>query len=503
MNVTFYQFSKRSNSTKIVDVSGTTLSCELKSAVSMQAPTLLIQAVPASWNPIWNYCYIPGFSRYYFVNDWTWVNGVWECNLVIDVLASFKTDIGNMSEYIARSSYEFDPYVVDTYYATTADVRFHKTLLTTNYLAAWDSGFYIIGIISKESNATQGAIAYYQMTASEFARLRAYLLSDTFLQDQGLVNLADFVPADATKVIYNPFQYVVSCKWYPFAPSAIPSSYKTAVTSIYFGWWNTGTGFTANLLKSTCPTYAFSYDYSFVNHPQMTRGVWLNRSPYTQRVVRYAPFGDVIITDDMLKETSKLRTNVTVDFITGVAILELCIVTEVEGASTVTIISREAQDISVDIQLAQVGRDYFGAQSTRVKNATNVFNKILGSDVDLSSIGSAAKSGFQLGINIGQASDYQTYTAQGNYLKANAPQLLTTGSNGSMAWYTTQAYLYEFYYIIEEDDNAHIGRPLCDVRTISNIPGFIMVTHADVNISCFETERSLIKQFLTGGFYYE
>ena len=97
MNITFYQFSKRTNSTKIVNVSGTTLNCELKDATSIFNPGLVIRAVPAGWNPIWNYAYIPAFDRYYFINNWTWLNGVWGCSLVCDVLASFKSEIGSLT----------------------------------------------------------------------------------------------------------------------------------------------------------------------------------------------------------------------------------------------------------------------------------------------------------------------------------------------------------------------------------------------------------------------
>lgn len=469
----------------------------------MFAPVIQIQAVPANWNPIYNYCYIPAFKRYYFINDWRWLNGIWECELVIDVLASFKTEIGNMTEYIERSSYEFDEYVVDTAYATTADVRCKRTLLTTHYSPAWGSGFYIIGIISNESTATQGAITYYQMTATEFARLRAYLMSDTFLQAQGLVNLADFIPADATKVIYNPFQYVVSCKWFPFDPSAIPASYKDAVTRISFGWWDTGTGFTANRLKASCPVYDFTESYSVTQHPQISRGVWLNRSPYTQRIIRYEPFGDIFVTDDLIKTGSEIRTRVIVDFITGIAILEVSIYTLVDVAAENTIIARESQDISVDIQLAQIGRDYYGAQATQFKNKMYEFNNLVGTDIDISSLGAAAASGFKAGAMIGQMQSYDTYVAKGDYLKASAPQLLTNGVNGSLSCFVPQNYLYEFFYIIEEDDNDHIGRPLASLRQINTIPGFIMVKNADVALNCFEAERSLIKQFMKSGFYFE
>lgn len=505
MQITFYQFTKRTNSTKQPDVTGTDLTCQLKSNTSMFTPTIDVKDIPVAWAPIWNYCYIPAFGRYYFVNNWTWLNGIWEATCICDVLASHKTTIGNMSEYIARSSYEFDEYIMDTAYLATADVRYNRIALTTHYNAQWNGGFYVIGIINSESTATQGAITYYQMTAAEFAHLRAYLLSDNFLTSQGLVNLADFIPADATKVIYNPFQYIASCKWFPFAAGAISSSYKTSVSQIEFGWWNTGTGFSAYRINANCPLYEITETYTLTSHPQISRGVWLNRSPYTRRFLRYMPFGDITITDDQVKAGSKVRTHVYVDFITGVAILEVSIDNSTQSSSDVCLIAREAQDISVDIQLAQIGKDYYGAQATRVESRMYEFNNLVGAagGIDLSSIGAAAQSGFNLGSKISMMRDYEQYVATGNYLKAGAPQLLTSGTNGSLACFAPSNYIYEFFYMIEDDNNSHIGRPLSAVRTIKNIPGFIMVKHPDVAMNCFETERSLITQFLQNGFFYE
>ena len=98
MNIIFYQFAKRNNSTKIVNTTGTTLTCQLKAETDMINPVLEINGVPAAWNPIWNYCYIAAFSRYYFINNWRWMNGIWACECAVDVLASWKTDIGNLSE---------------------------------------------------------------------------------------------------------------------------------------------------------------------------------------------------------------------------------------------------------------------------------------------------------------------------------------------------------------------------------------------------------------------
>lgn len=504
MQITFYQFSKRTNSTKIVDVTGTDLTCELKGTCNMFNPVLIIRAVPAAWNPIWNYCYIPAFKRYYFVNNWNWLNGVWECSLVCDVLASFRTEIGDLTEYVMRSSYEFDPNIQDNMYITKTEVHPELQLLPEFYVRAMTAGFYVIGIIGKETTATQGAITYYQMTPGEMARLRAYLLSDTFLSDQGLVNLADFVPADATKVIYNPYQYIVSCMWFPFPDTAIPSSFKTHVNTIDFGWWNTGTGFSANRISDAVPIYTRSEDISLISHPQAAaRGEYLNHSPYTTRVLRMTPFNEVQLPDEYLTSIDKLTIELQCDFITGIGALILHAKT-LQNTDKM-IMTRLTAKIGVDIQLAQVGSDYLGAMTQAVQDTAGLINTAVGeiSHIDLSNWVSMGLTSFKAGFNIGMAQNVYDYAGLNNYLKAKAPQLLTSGSNGSLLMFAQNNYLCNTFYLCINDDNAQLGRPLCQVRTLKDIPGFMIVRSPDVAIPCFETERELIIQFLSSGFFYE
>ena len=147
---------------------------------------------------------------------------------------------------------------------------------------------------------------------------------------------------------------------------------------------------------------------------------------------------------------------------------------------------------------------YFGAYSQNLSDTIYQWDHSWGqlSSVDISSLGNAAKSGWSIGANIGKADAYST-AAMGNYLKAKAPQLLTAGSNGSLLSLAQNNYLCETFYIAVDDDPAQLGKPLCKVRTLNTIPGYILVMTPDVSLSCFEVERTLIAEFLTTGFFYE
>ena len=54
-----------------------------------------------------------------------------------------------------------------------------------------------------------------------------------------------------------------------------------------------------------------------------------------------------------------------------------------------------------------------------------------------------------------------------------------------------------------DDDNTHNGRPLCDVRQISSLSGYMIIQDGDVTIAGTATEDSKIRNYLEAGFYYE
>jgi len=60
----------------------------------------------------------------------------------------------------------------------------------------------------------------------------------------------------------------------------------------------------------------------------------------------------------------------------------------------------------------------------------------------------------------------------------------------------------EFKLLVDES-NQDRGRPLCKVRTISSLSGYIMVSDADIEISAMEAEQQEIRGYMEGGFFYE
>lgn len=88
---------KKINSTSRSYTVSATMSCRLKEPCSMQAPVFKVQGLTKG--QLFNYCEFE--SRYYWVDDVIYLtNNIQEIHCRLDVLATYKTDIGNTYAYI-------------------------------------------------------------------------------------------------------------------------------------------------------------------------------------------------------------------------------------------------------------------------------------------------------------------------------------------------------------------------------------------------------------------
>lgn len=503
MNVKLYSFTKRKNSTKQPGANaGTSLSCQLKNDCSVLNPVLIFNPNSAEFStPFspsqYNYAHIPLFSRYYFVNDWSYARGVWECSLTVDVLASYKSQIGNLSEYVVRSSSQKNGQIIDNLYPATCDIRVNNTLVASPFVRSYGGGYYIIGIISNDSSSAQGAVTYYQMTAQQVANLKSYMMSESFLSEQGLTaqSVIDVLPKELLKTLYNPFQYIASCEWFPMSSSVIDSAWKSLNNNIQFGWWRPDTNVAGYKVSSSVPVYTYTERYSVYGHPQREdRGVYLDHTPYSQRTLYFDPFGSIPINDESIIGGDFIRIQIDTDCVLGDSVLSVYH-DRPTGAGTYNnlgLIYRTGTKISVPIQLAQNTVDIEAMPTAMAINGgTQLVNGISG----------IFKNGFSfsaIGDTVNSALNAVMDTASNPI-----GQLQTSGSNGSIARYAQNNYFIQQWRMIVDADNAQKGSPLCEVKTLSTIPGFIVVDTPDVSISAYDSEKVQIIGFLSGGFFYE
>lgn len=495
MNVYLFGFSKKQNSTKRPTLSdGVQFSMQLKAETSVLSPVLIVNKVNAQGQPqqptVYNYAYIPSFMRYYFISDWQYINGAWVCYCSVDVLATYKLDIGSMSEYVLRSSHSYNGEIVDGNYPATTDISVNATMLTSLYTSVLAGGYYILGVVSNDSNQAMGAITYYQMTPAQLALLKSYMMSASFLSEQGLTaqTVTDVLPTELLKTLYNPFQYIASCEWFPFPASEIPSQLKTSDTHMQFGWWRPTTSVTGSRINANGYVKLYSNRYSILGHPQRyNRGVFLDHAPYTDRMLYFIPFGSIPINDDSIIGGDFIRVEVSVDMVLGDGIISVYHdrPTGNDNYTNMGLIFRDSAKISIPIQLAQTTVDLEGTGNFAVSMGATNF--LTGAVQGKSFIGSLKS----IGDGVIDA------------VSNPVGQLETNGNNGSLAVYSQQSYFVQKFKNVVSDDNADFGRPLYQKVMLSTIPGYIKCSDGHFPGNCYDAERTAVNNFLVEGFFYE
>ena len=505
MKVYFYtNFAKKENSTKRPVTEGTGAATQyeiegnLKEPCSVLFPVISLQTNFAGQNipPIAGYAYIPKFYRYYFVKDWTWTDGTWTVQLSVDVLASWKSIIGQESEYILRTDSAGAAYnglITDTAYPATCDFERNIHYSPNCFSSDLSVGCYVVGIISGGTPTTTGsvgAITYYAMDASEFGALKETLFSEDnlkimeILDSQGQQIVTD-LSQEVLKTLYNPYQYIVSCTWFPFMVTDIPDT--ESVTDIPLGWWS----YPLTGAQIYAQTVEFAELVSINNHPQAaTRGAYLNYAPYTKRTL-IGRFGTVALDNSLFKDIDNIGIGYLVDLITGQCRATIEIKYSVETYPHSDPIAERNFLLGVPIQIAQVGTDYLGV-------AANAIGGVGGA------IG-GGMSGYASGGAVGAVAGVISGAVSGIYntVRSAMPVVETMGANGSFISCQVATEMIEEFYKIVDEDIAHKGRPLCEIRRIDTLSGFIMCAEGDMDLDVYEEERTAIRNYLTTGFFWE
>ena len=488
-------FAKKANSTKRPPVGTLTLGLTgiLKEPCSILNPVVRIERLTLDAMPFdYTYARWVEADRYYFITDWTWVDGLWEVSMREDVLATYRTEIGNATEYVLRtdSTTDFNPFISDSVYPATTMFSFNDDAITSVFTSDPVSGCYIVGIISGASANAVGAITYYALDTTEFGALKDMLFSAANLQNMGIIDGqgADLVDMSQqlVKAMYNPYQYIVSCFWFPFPVSAIPAAGKTTVTSIPLGWWS----YTLNGTRIKAQVLEFGESAALPQHPSASqRGLYLNYAPFTRRTL-VGRFGTVPVDTSYYTASDRIGIGYHVDLITGQCRATI----EVYTTGTVSrriVLAERFFLLAVPIQLAQVATDYLAGAVSAI-------------DTVKSSV-SGALSGALTGGLAGAVAGSVASAASGIYntIDALMPQMATSGANGSFIAPGTLTHVISQFFNPVDENIHHKGRPLCASRQINTLDGFILCADSDIDLDCFDEERTEIGNFLVSGFFWE
>lgn len=493
MYVQFYNFAKDNNSTARPTGTGAQFDCQLKNNTSIIRPSILLTPLANAGDiTTYNYCYIPKFNRYYFIIDWAWIGGAWDISLSVDVMASFKTDIGNLSCYVERAASEYDNGLVDNFYPEKATRTYRTVDLYTNspfYQKDLGDGCYVLGFINNINNNGQiGCSTYYAFTQTQMYQLMHFMFVNMLEGDYkpGEISL------DLYKSIFNPLQYITSCIWFP--KSATQFAGNNTPRSVTFGPWTTTVE--AYLVPEPNVLW-FTKNYYVPKHPDTaSRGQFMNLTPYTKMMLYYPPFGSMPLDPSFLMDVGEyIHVLITVDQMTGFATLRVYSATSESDISQTGLLLEANGQVGVTIPLAQMAQQYSGG----IVNSAISFVGGIASSV-AKAVKTAAKSvGEKIGlpINLGSGSGVERGAIN------SCPTVTTSGTQGALLYTYLRPLLQIEYLHFPEQNVALFGRPLMKTKKLNTLAGFIKCSSAEVTIGCTEQERRMIEQYLVDGFFWE
>lgn len=515
ISVTLYRGMKKDyNSTKLPADDGTiqslaTFDCAIHEPCSVQTPTIIIAAAMTYDMVTFNYAYIPAFHRYYWINDISWNDGRWWLAMSCDVLATYKTDIGASSQYVIRSQSEYDEQITDTAYVPVGG----KQSVSVDLYGAGvlnppriSQGTYILGIAGKPSDDTAmvGSTQYIMMSQSQLNSFIALLLADT--PSWMDIDTVDMSEATA-KLIINPLQYIQSCRWYPMewhalSPSQVENGlnigwWTIAAASYEYAWWEDPSDVpSGHIVSQATPTFRmqlsaqYGAEASPWKHPQISRGAYLNRAPYSTYQLYIPTIGYIEIPPDRLwgNDNNRLFVDLAIDIPTGDTLISIYALNAAATPQVRDYITVTRGKIGVDIPLTQITTDIIGAAKSAASGVAGALGSLLTFDIG-GAISSAANAAIDTAI--------KTATPLPSFL-GNA------GSFSDYDYNSDKAKLTAVHQLITDDATPLIGRPLCKMRVINTLSGYILCGNPHVAIAgATAQEVQQIEQFMREGFRYE
>ena len=478
MTVNFWSFTKKNNSTaRPTATPAQSLDCKLKDQSGVLRPVLEVAGIS---NPsALNYAQISAFGRYYYVTDWTYYRGVWEASLQVDAMATYKTVIGNESKYVLRSAYAHDINLIDDLYPSKTWAVDEEYTATFGWAGSITAGHFVVGVLNRSQHLGM-PITYYDISPTQLRKMMGLMLPQPIDEWTALL---DYTNQALIRAIYDPLQFVVSCKWFPCPISTDTWEY------VGFGNWD------GNFVSDASSDYvvgnpvANPANWSGYSQTINLPSGWLSRpgrersSPYCHMFLKCNPWGVIELDPNDFTSASAVVLNAYPDYISGDCRLEVY----AKLSNTLQhLIYQSNAKIGVDIPLSNT--------SQNVGTFLTSLAGVVGSAASAASgVPSAAIAG------VLSASSSALDAAQ-----AMTPTMTRAGGvlSGMVNLDGIGLLRIRTQYFAGES-NTEFGKPLCDVRQLSAIPGYIKCADGHLDVAAYPDEVAEIENYLTGGFFYE
>lgn len=483
MNVLFYTHSKRSNSLKRPTTGGVSRTCVLKDDCSITSPVLELSL---SEYPAYNYAYIPDFGRYYYVSDWTYYRGVWNCSLSVDVLTSWRDNILSTVAHVEYSTSDYSMDYTDNRITPTQE----KEIITSSTpitLSAFDStGCYILSVISTDANGYNGACAVYALTQAQLAEFSRTITAEGFW---------DTIWESLKNTFNNPFEAIVSCRWIPFSVSSLSGTVK----NIFITYADTN-------VQGKLLTDNFVSQSSSMSLPRAdVNPSFLDVSPFTSATL-YLPFiGTVALDVDAYYKSDLVSISMKCDVVTGDIVYTI-------GSSFTAFTSTYSGNCATQIPLSNSMVDSLGMLASTagviggvvstvraIKSPISVLTSSYNETKSMLSRETAIQAGaLATGASaLGVAKSAEVHTSTNGALSSRI------GAKVSLSIQMVVMRSRVLETILSASRIATFGLPCYKTLQLSNLNGYCQCNGASVSAPATDAEINAINSLVNSGIYIE
>lgn len=446
MNIQFYTFSKRENSTAVPSGSGQTVSVNLKEGTSLMQPSF---ELVTSTFPTENY--VKWDNRYYYITDVTYLaNGLYRIDCTMDVLATYRSYIFNTSAFVAYSASDYDENIVDRRYSMDANVMVDvaSASIITDAPAGTNDGTYILEYATSQSNYGPSGVVWLSPTSAQL------IASD--LNSSGFNSFLE----EFAKQFNGAYDSVIGCRFVPFDWYGR----GTGTQNVFLGGYDTG-HLGANVQSTIEYSGNISIPWQFND--------FRNLSPYTSLLIYLPAYGFLELNPADFFGESSIKVTLFMDGVTGI------------GTYIIGNKARCTADFSTPVSIGTV--------------KSNAMSLIAGG---ISAVGAVATGGAALpvvgaiaGVLLSQARSIGNSGVSGGFAGVKA-----SPSN----W--QNIYLYTICHNTNVEPNNFlntIGRTLNQVVQLSTLSGYVQTADASVSAPIDENIKNMINSALDGGVYLE
>lgn len=483
-SIYLYTYNKETNSTSTPIGGGTQVTGSFREPVDVLNPVVRVEDSMSIMTNKYNIAHISELNRWYWITNIIWITeDIAELHLKVDVLSTYKTQIGASTQYVLRADASWNAYLVDNLYPVKSDQSCEIASITAipwynpnGYVLA--NGWYIVGIMNQDNNAV-GSTSFYCLNDTAFQSLRYQLFHTTGYTNMQFTQIEE----PLYKSLFNPMQYISSVIWMPMQPD-ITGLYN--ISTLQFGFFSIALASGSECYRLRNFVKSGSFSLSNKKHPNAsTRGNYLNASPFLHRTLYIPPVGSIELDTAKMTGDNMVPTIYWyVDFLTGeVRIRVVC--NQNDGA----IVGDAVGQLGINVSLAQATQDITGWASGVAQASAGGFSSVIGL---MLGNGSMVSSGLSSAAN-----------GLANAASALAPNVSAIPGKGGLLNGDIIPYDLCTYTTPANDNKTLKGRPLCNTEQLSNLPGYILCSDAHIAISgALFAEEQEIDNFLNNGFFY-